>query len=67
MKHSDVKMSVGEIVCLTLILTMVLYCTGLFTVNYVSTMSPAMQNMVYAVGRVPIIFTVLYFALKGRR
>lgn len=57
-------LSVKQIFCLTLILTMTLYVTGLFTVSLANYFEPWFQNLLYAVGRVPIVFTVLYFALK---
>lgn len=53
-----------EIVYLTLIITVVLYLSGLFTVNFVNHYPAWLQNMIYAVGRIPFVFGVLYFALR---
>lgn len=57
-------LSTWQVMCLTLILTMTLYVTGLFTVGAANYFEPWVQNIIYAVGRIPILFTVLYFALK---
>jgi len=57
-------LTTSQVFCLTLIITMVLYFTGLFTVSAVNAMEPWVQNVVYAVSRVPILFVVLYFALR---
>ena len=65
MHHNNPQiLNVKQIMCLTLILSMTLYVTGLFTVGVANYFEPLVQNIIYAVGRVPVIFTVLYFALK---
>jgi hypothetical protein len=48
---------------LTMLITTVLYITGLFTVNVVSTYEPMIQNFIYAIGRVPILFVLLWVVL----
>ena len=48
---------------LTMLITTVLYITGLFTVNIVSTYEPMIQNFIYAIGRVPILFVLLWVVL----
>jgi arginine exporter protein ArgO len=57
-------LTTSQVFCLTLIITMVLYFTGMFTVSAVNALEPWLQNIVYAAGRVPILFVVLFFALK---
>lgn len=65
MHHNNPQiLNVKQIMCLTLILSMTLYVAGLFTVGVANYFEPWVQNIIYAVGRVPIVFTVLYFALK---
>jgi arginine exporter protein ArgO len=48
---------------LTMLITTVLYITGLFTVNVVSQHEPMIQNFIYAIGRVPILFVLLWVVL----
>lgn len=57
-------LTTSQVLCLTLIITMVLYFTGMFTVSAVNNMEPWVQNIIYAISRVPILFVVLYFALR---
>jgi hypothetical protein len=56
--------STTEVFAYTVIITVVLFYTGLFTVYMTQAFDPFTQNLIYAVGRVPIVFTVLYFLLK---
>ena len=48
---------------LTILITTVLYCSGLFTVSYISEYDPLIQNIIYAIGRVPILFVLLWAVL----
>lgn len=63
-KRDSHYLDTKQVFFLTLILTAMLYTSGLFTVNYVSQYEPWLQNIIYAVGRIPFIFGVLYFALR---
>lgn len=63
-QHDTHCLSTKEVIFLTLILTFALYASGLFTVNYVSQFEPWLQNIIYAVGRIPFLFGILYYALK---
>lgn len=50
---------------LTMLITTVLYCAGLFTVSYISEYDPLIQNILYAIGRVPILFVLLWAVLAA--
>lgn len=63
-KHDAHCLSTKEVFFLTLIITVMLYTSGLFTVNFVSQFEPWLQNIVYAIGRIPVLFGILYFALR---
>lgn len=62
--HNPHCLNTQEIVVLTLIITFALYASGLFTVNYVNQFDPWLQNIIYAIGRIPFLFGILYYALK---
>ena len=48
----------------SIVLTLVMFLTGLASVPWASQFHPLMQNFLYAVGRVPLIY-VVFFAFWG--
>lgn len=59
----QIKWNSCSVFGLTMLVTTVLYCTGLFTVNYIQQYDPMIQNLIYAIGRVPILFVLLWAVL----
>mgnify|MGYP003468945573 CR=1 FL=1 len=44
----------------SLLLTLVMFVTGLATIPWASQFHPLMQNFLYAVGRIPLIYVVVF-------
>lgn len=43
-----------------LVLTLVMFLTGLASIPWASQFHPLMQNVLYAVGRIPLIYVVFF-------
>lgn len=60
------KLEMRDVFLITLAITAVLFFTGLSVVPFVNktTSDAATQNIFYAIGRLPVVFTVLYVYLN---
>jgi uncharacterized membrane protein YcjF (UPF0283 family) len=60
------KLEVKDVIGLTLAVSAVLFFTGLAVVPFVNklTVDAWQQNILYAIGRVPVVFTVVYVYLN---
>jgi hypothetical protein len=60
------KLNTKDVIGLTLAVSTVLFFTGLAVVPFVNklTVDAWQQNILYAIGRVPVVFTVVYVYLN---
>jgi hypothetical protein len=60
------KLKIGEMFSLTLIVTLLLFFTGIAVVPFTTglTQDPYTQNIMYAIGRLPVVFVAIYFYLS---
>ena len=60
------KLEIGEVIGLTLAISAVLFFTGLAVVPFVNklTVDAWQQNIMYAIGRVPVVFAAIYIYLN---
>lgn len=64
------KLEIGEVIGLTLAISALLFFTGLSVVPFVNkiTTDAWQQNLMYAIGRVPVVFTAIFVYLNlGKR
>lgn len=56
-----------DVVCVTMLTTVILFLTGLVTVPFANKITDdvVQQNLIYAIGRIPVIFfaVAIYFNL----
>lgn len=60
------KLDVRDIFKMTIAISLVLFFTGIAVVPWVTKMTAdaASQNIMYAIGRVPVVFAVIYVYLN---
>jgi hypothetical protein len=60
------KLEIREVIGLTLAISALLFLTGISVVPFVNklTVDPWQQNIMYAIGRVPVVFSAIYIYLN---
>ena len=60
------KLSIRDVIGITLAISTVLFFTGLVVVPFVnkSTTDAFSQNIMYAIGRIPVVFATIYVYLN---
>jgi hypothetical protein len=60
------KLEIRDVIGITLAISAVLFFTGLAVVPFVTSVTPdaIQQNIMYAIGRIPVVFAVIYVYLN---
>jgi ethanolamine transporter EutH len=60
------KLEIKDVISITLAISTVLFFTGLAVVPFVNKVTPDAwtQNIMYAIGRVPVVFATIYVYLN---
>jgi hypothetical protein len=60
------KLEIKEVFWLTVVITGLLFFTGIAVVPFTTSLTtdPYTQNIMYAIGRLPVVFTAIYFYLS---
>jgi hypothetical protein len=60
------KLKIGEVFALTLTVTVLLFITGIVVVPFTTglTTDPYTQNIMYTIGRLPVVFVAICFYLS---
>ena len=60
------KLEIKDVIGLTLSISVVLFFTGLAVVPFVTKVTPDawQQNIMYAIGRLPVVFAIIYVYLN---
>jgi hypothetical protein len=60
------KLEIKDVIGLTVAISVVLFFTGLAVVPFVTKVTPDawQQNIMYAIGRLPVVFAIIYVYLN---